>query len=104
MEKLIVKKQRKKMSESRSGVKNHRYGKPAWNLGIKMNEETKKKMSDSAKKRKNNNGRIKKENDIIDKSKWNKGENNGMWGKTHSQETREKMKLAWEKRKNEKKV
>ena len=43
---------KKKMGESRSGEKNHRYGKPAWNNGIKMNEETRKKMSDSAKKRK----------------------------------------------------
>ncbi len=95
---------KKKMSESRSGEKNHRYGKSAWNNGIRMNEETRKKMSDSAKKRKNNNKKIKKENDVVDKSKWNKGENNGMWGKSHSQETKEKMKLAWQKRKNEEKI
>ena len=96
------KESKKKMSESRSGEKNHRYGKPSWNKGIEMSEETRKKMSESAKRR--NNKKIKKENNVVDKTKWNRGENNGMYGKTHSQETREKMKLAWQKRKNEEKV
>ena len=96
------KESKKKMSESRSGEKNHRYGKPSWNKGIEMSEETRKKMSESAKRR--NNKKIKKENNVVDKTKWNRGENNGMYGKTHSQETREKMKLAWQKRKDEEKV
>jgi hypothetical protein len=33
-----------------------------------------------------------------------KGENNGMYGKTHNKSTREKMKLAWAKRKEKLKI
>lgn len=36
----------------------------------------------------------------IKQSKKSKGDRNGMFGKTHNESTREKMKLAWEKRKN----
>ena len=93
---------KKKISQSQKGEKNHRYGKVSWNAGIKMPEETCKKMSESAKNRKSVE-KIKKEKET-DKSKWNKDENNGMYGKKHSQETKEKMRLAWQKRKNEEKV
>jgi hypothetical protein len=31
-------------------------------------------------------------------SKINKGENNAMYGRKHSKETREKMRFAWERR------
>ena len=38
---------KRKMSESRSGEKNHRYGKPSWNVGITMPEEQKQKMREN---------------------------------------------------------
>jgi len=40
-------------------------------------------------------------NEIKEKHrKLSSGKNNPMFGKTHNNETRQKMKLAWEKRKN----
>ena len=53
----------------------HHKGKPAWNKGVPMSKATKKKLSE------------------MNKGKW-KGENNGMYGKKHSEEARKKMSEA----------
>lgn len=42
---------KRKMSESRSGEKNHNYGKPAWNKGKRFSNETKEKMKIASLKR-----------------------------------------------------
>lgn len=114
---------RLKKSLSRIGEKNPRWGKPSPMLGKKqsekfkkrmsevhkgksVSEETRKKMSKIAKNRIFSEETRKK---MSDKRKGQKlseehrqkliGENNPFYGKTHSEETKRKMKESWAKRK-----
>lgn len=72
---------RRKMSLAVTGNKNHNYGKPTWNKGIKgvffHSEETKRKMSESGTGLSHGKGRI-----AWNKGKsahWMKGERNHKW-------------------------
>ena len=74
----------------------HRKGKPIWNKGKHLSEETKRKISET-----------KKGKQFSEEHKRKMSDNHvGMSGKHHSAETKRKMseakKLYWEKRKNEK--
>ncbi len=93
-------------------VESRRKNNPAWN-----SEETIKKITEanitrfSDEENRKEHSEIMKEyyknNPISEEtrekhSELSSGESNGMFGKKHSEETKEKMKLAWEKRRNSK--
>jgi hypothetical protein len=83
------------------------------------NEAQRNAISEANKKRWNEEENRKKHSDIMKdyyknnpvseetktkKKETSKGDRNGMFGKTHNESTREKMKLAWEKRKQKNKL
>jgi hypothetical protein len=72
---------RRKMSESRRGEKNPRYGKP-------RSEETRRKMSELKR------GKSHSEETRRQMSESRRGGNNSFYGKSHSQESRRKMSAA----------
>lgn len=88
------------MSESKSGNKHHKY----WE-GKTFSEEHKKKMSEARRKRPGPNlGRKLTDSWKENISKSTSGENNSFYGRTHSPETLEKMRVAQRKWREEKKA
>jgi hypothetical protein len=89
---------KKKKSESMRGEFNHQYGKSGElspNYGITRSDETRAKMSISAKEAYNNGAkeryRIISEEEHNKRSLASSGENNGMYGKYHTEESKKKM-------------
>jgi len=89
---------KKKKSESMRGELNHQYGKfgeLSPNYGITRSDETRTKMSTSAKEAYSNGTkeryRLISEDEHNKRSQAASGENNGMCGKHHTEETRNKM-------------
>jgi len=84
---------------SREKIRLSKIGKPSWNKGIPMREESKKKLSATMKKLKTksrhwNLGR-KASPQLIEKlSKSHLGKKSPMFGKKHSEETKEKIRIA----------
>jgi hypothetical protein len=78
-------------------------GQIAWNKGITSSDETKTKLSIARKNRKINDETRNKTSKTMKrlgiKPPVLRGESNGFFGKTHSEETKYKMRLAWAKRK-----
>lgn len=89
---------KKRKSESMCGELNHQYGKSgelSHNYGITRSDETRAKMSISFKESYNNGTRERfryiSEEEHNKRSRAASGENNGMYGKHHSEETKKKM-------------
>lgn len=87
-----------KKSESMRGELNHQYGKSGElspNYGITRSDETRAKMSASTKEAYSNGTReryrIISEDEHTKRSQAASGENNGMYGKHHTEESRNKM-------------
>jgi len=102
----------KEVYEKMVNTRKERYD--TWN-----NEAQRNAISEANKKRWNEEENRKKHSDIMKdyyknnpvseetktkKKETSKGDRNGMFGKTHNESTREKMKLAWEKRKQKNKL
>lgn len=94
---------KRKIAEAKRGKKRPRSVIEAMrraNLGRKLSEEHRKKIAASLRGVKvPSRGRKFSEAQIKYLSEINRGEKNGFYGKHHSEETREKMKKAWEIRK-----
>lgn len=89
---------KKKKSDSMMGELNHQYGKSGElspNYGLKRSDKTRAKMSSSLKESYNNGNRIRyrhiSEDEHNKRSQAASGENNGMYGKHHTEESKKKM-------------
>ncbi len=109
----LEKRNRKKITYEKS-IKSRRYNNEFWN-----SPETRKKISEANQNRWSDDMNRVKHSEIMKnyyadnpvseetrrkKSENSKGDKNPMAGKQHSLETREKMRLSWEKRKNKQKI
>lgn len=102
---------KKKLSEKLKGKPAPNKGLPAYNKGIPMSEEQKKKMSEERKgkpsgakgKKRSEESKLKQSIAMSGKIPWNKNKKKSQiaWniGISPSEETKEKMKKAWVKRK-----
>ena len=85
---MLSEEARRKLSESHKGTKNPMYGKPSWNKGKKLSEETRRKISEAGRGRKASAESKRKRSEA-----W-RGEKNPNFGKHLSDETRRKISEA----------